>query len=128
MPGDVFRPGGVTYLHIPAPDARRLASFYEDVFGWSIRDGDGDSPAFEDGTGGADGQLIGHFMPGLPVSGEAGVIPYVYVDSVDETLARVTDKGGRVLREPYPEGTLWVATVFDPAGNVVGVWQNGPRT
>jgi uncharacterized protein len=128
MPGDVFRPGGVTYLRIPAPapDTGRLASFYKDVFGWKVRDDE--SPAFEDGRAGADGQVIGHFMADLPVAGEAGVIPYIYVDSIDETLALVEASGGRLLAEPYPEGTLWVATVFDPAGNVVGVWQNGPRT
>jgi hypothetical protein len=31
------------------------------------------------------------------------------------------------VTEPYPEGDLWVALVRDPAGNVVGVWQHGPR-
>jgi hypothetical protein len=28
-------------------------------------------------------------MPDLPVAGEAGVIPYVYVQDIDEALARV---------------------------------------
>jgi hypothetical protein len=26
-----------------------------------------------------------------------------------------------------PEGTLSIATIRDPAGNVIGVWQDGPR-
>jgi predicted enzyme related to lactoylglutathione lyase len=34
---------------------------------------------------------------------------------------------GEIAREPYPEGDLWVATFRDPAGNEVGVWQQGPR-
>jgi predicted enzyme related to lactoylglutathione lyase len=25
------------------------------------------------------------------------------------------------------EGDLWVATVRDPAGNLIGLWQEGPR-
>jgi hypothetical protein len=29
---------------------------------------------------------------------------------------------------PYPEGDLWVAAFRDPVGNVVGVWQTGPRS
>jgi len=32
-----------------------------------------------------------------------------------------------VVKEPYREGDVWVATVFDPAGNVIGIWQFAPR-
>ena len=64
----VFRPGDVSYLRIAAPDPARSAAFYSAVFGWKIRK---DSTAFEDGTG----HLIGHFMPDLPVAGEAGSFP-----------------------------------------------------
>jgi len=35
--------------------------------------------------------------------------------------------GGEVVRAPYQEGNLWVATFRDPAGNVVGLWQEGER-
>jgi predicted enzyme related to lactoylglutathione lyase len=116
----VFRPGDVSYLRIAAPDPARSASFYSAAFGWTIRP---DSTAFADGTG----HVIGHFMPDLPVAGEAGVVPYVYVPDIDETLARVRDAGGEVTRPPYPEGDLWVAMTRDPAGNAIGVWQHGPR-
>jgi uncharacterized protein len=116
----VFRPGGVSYLRIAAPDPARSAAFYNAVFGWKIRK---DSTAFEDGTG----HIIGHFMPDLPVAGEAGVIPYVYVQNIDEALARVPGGGGEVTTKPYAEGDLWVAMTRDPAGNAIGVWQHGPR-
>jgi len=117
----VFRPGGVSYLRIPAPDAAASASFYHAVFGWRIRK---DSAGFEDATG----HVIGHFMTDLPVAGEAGVVPYIYVRDIDETLAKVTEAGGTVSTGPYPEGDLWVAMTRDPAGNAIGVWQQGPRT
>jgi len=116
----VFRPGDVSYLRIAAPDPARSASFYSAAFGWTIRPG---STAFADGTG----HLIGHFMPDLPVAGEAGVVPYVYVPDIDETLGRVREAGGEVTTPPYPEGDLWVAMTRDPAGNAIGVWQQGPR-
>jgi predicted enzyme related to lactoylglutathione lyase len=118
----VFRVGGVSYLRIPAEDPRGSAAFYEAVFGWSVR-GDRDEPSFEDGTG----HVIGHFVVDLPVAGEAGVRPYIYVERVDETLERVVAHGGEVVAEPYPEGDLWVGTFRDPPGNVLGVWQQGPR-
>jgi predicted enzyme related to lactoylglutathione lyase len=116
----VFRPGDVSYLRIAAPDPARSAAFYNAVFGWKIRK---DSTAFADGTG----HVIGHFMADLPVAGEAGVIPYVYVQDIDEALSRVPGAGGEVTTKPYPEGDLWVAMTRDPAGNAIGVWQHGPR-
>jgi predicted enzyme related to lactoylglutathione lyase len=118
----VFRVGGVSYLRIPAEDTRRSAAFYEAVFGWGLS-GDPERPSFEDGTG----HVIGHFSTDLPVAGEAGIRPYVFVEDVDETLERVAANGGAVATAPYPEGDLWVATFRDPPGNVVGAWQQGPR-
>jgi uncharacterized protein len=64
-------------------------------------------------------------MADLPVAGEAGVLPYVFVEPVDETLEKVVAQGGEVVTPPYPEGDLRVATFRDPAGNVIGVWQQG---
>jgi uncharacterized protein len=117
----VFRPGDVSYLRIAAPDPARSAAFYSAVFGWKIRK---NSTVFEDATG----HIIGHFMADLPVAGEAGVVPYVYVRDIDEALGRVPDSGGEVTTKPYPEGDLWVAMTRDPAGNAIGVWQHGPRS
>jgi hypothetical protein len=107
---------------IPAEVASRSAAFYEAVFGWSLR-GDPDDPSFEDDTG----HVIGHFMADLPVAGEAGVLPYIFVDGVDKALDKVVAHGGEVVTAPYPEGDLWVTTFRDPPGNVLGVWQQGPR-
>lgn len=76
-------------------------------------------PSFEDGTG----HVIGHFVADLPVAGEAGFRPYIYVENVDETLEKVVAGGGRVATAPYPEGDLTVATFQDPAGNELGIWQ-----
>jgi predicted enzyme related to lactoylglutathione lyase len=118
----VFRADSVSYLRIPAEDPQRAAGFYEAVFGWRVRTERGD-PAFTDGSG----HVIGHFVTDLEVSGEAGVRPYVFVESVDETLAAVSVRGGEVVTQPYAEGDLRVATFRDPEGNVIGVWQTGPQ-
>jgi uncharacterized protein len=119
----VFRRAGISYLRIPASDPRLTAAFYESVFGWKV-DLDRPDPSFEDGTG----HVIGHFVSDHASAGEAGVRPYVYVESVDDTLGKVTAHGGAVVTAPYPEGDLWVATFRDPAGNVLGAWQRGPRS
>jgi uncharacterized protein len=116
----VFRPGDVSYVRIAAPDPALAAEFYTAAFGWKVRPG---ATSFEDGTG----HVIGHFMADLPVAGEAGVVPYIYVQDIDDALRKVRRAGGTVTREPYPEGDLWVAMTADPAGNAIGVWQHGPR-
>jgi uncharacterized protein len=120
--GTVARPGGVSYLRIPARDVARSAEFYRAVFGWRLR-GRPDAPSFSDGTG----HVIGHWRTDLPVAGEAGVLPYVYVTSLEDTLRAAADHGAELVTPPYPEGTLSIATIRDPAGNVIGVWQDGPR-
>jgi len=85
------------------------------------RRNDRDDHTFEDGTG----HVIGHVVSDLPVAGEAGLRPYVFVEGIDETLERVAGQGGEVVTPPYPEGDLWVATFRDPAGNVLWIWQRG---
>ena len=116
-----FRPGGLTYMQIPATDADASASFYEAVFGWSVRGRGTSHVGFSDTTGNVAGAFIADIAP----SRAPGVLPYVYVDSVDAALERIAAHGGAVVREPYPEGDLRVATFRDPAGNVIGLWQ-GP--
>ena len=117
------RTGGISYLHIPAVDVRRSAAFYGAALGWTIHNADTDRPGFEDGGG----YVGGAFVTYQAVSREPGFLFYVYVDRLDEAVERVAAAGGEVVRAPYPEGNLWIATFRDPAGNVVGLWQEGPR-
>ena len=113
----VARPGGVSYLAIPAQDVARSAQFYQAVFRWDLR-GDPDQPSFSDGTG----HVIGHWRTGLETAGEAGIRPYVYVTDLPAALQRAREQGADVITETYPEGGLQIAVIRDPAGNAVGIW------
>ncbi len=117
------RPGGLSYLHMPTVDVHQSAAFYEQVFGWKIRGRDTDHPSFADGTG----HVSGAWVTDQAISREPGLLPYIYVDRIDDTLEQVEALGGEVVKAPYPEGNLWVATFRDPAGNVIGLWQEGSR-
>jgi predicted enzyme related to lactoylglutathione lyase len=66
-------------------------------------------------------------VTGRAITSDPGILPYIYVVDIDEIRERIEAHGGRVVLAPYPEGDLWVATFSDPAGNVLGVWQQGPR-
>jgi predicted enzyme related to lactoylglutathione lyase len=118
----VFRTASVSYLRIPAPDPPVAAEFYRQVFGWTV-EARQSSMAFEDGSG----HVIGHFVSDRDVVGDAGIIPYIYVDDLEATLEAVLAGGGQLAREPHGEGDLRVATIRDVAGNVVGIWEHvGP--
>jgi predicted enzyme related to lactoylglutathione lyase len=114
----VGRIAGISYVHIPARDVAVSAGFYRDVFGWQLH-GPPDGPAFSDGTG----HVIGRWVTDQAVAGADGLRAYIYVADVEDTLEAVTTHGGQVVTPPYPEGTLRVALFSDPAGNVLGIWQ-----
>jgi predicted enzyme related to lactoylglutathione lyase len=53
-------------------------------------------------------------------------LPYIYVDHINDAVEQARACGGEIVKATYPEGDLLVATVRDPAGNVIGLWQQGP--
>ncbi len=117
------RPGAISYLQIPAPDPARSADFYGAVFGWRVHDAEGERPSFDT----PDGQLSGAWIRGLPPASTGGLLPYIYVDRMEETVAAIVDRGGRLESPPEPEGMLSVATFRDPAGNLLGLWHDTTR-
>ena len=119
----MFGHGRLSYVQIPALDVRASARFYERVFDWKSRGDGANHLSFTDATG----DMIGAWVTGRAISREPGVLPYIYVHGIDAVLERVTASGGAIVKLSYSEGELWVAIFSDPAGNVLGVWQLGPR-
>jgi len=117
------RHGHVSYLEIPAADLELSAHFYEAVFGWTIHRRGPEKISFEDNSG----DLIGRWQTGRHISREPGLVPYIYVNSIDEIVERISANCGEIVKPPYVEGDLWVAVFRDLAGNMMGIWQAGPR-
>lgn len=116
-------PGAITYLHIPAVDVRRSAAFYRAVFGWQVNNPDSDRPSFDTPNGQLSGAWVSdHLVPSAP-----GLLPYIYVDHIEDTVARILAHGGEIVTSPFPEGLLTVATFRDPAGNHLGLWHDTTR-
>ena len=113
------RHGGLSYLEIPTVDAERSADFYGQVLGWGVDRRETGDPRFEDATG----HLIGRWVTNRAISRDPGLLAYFHVDRIHDAVGRVVAHGGEVVKAPYPEGNLWVATVRDPAGNMIGLWQ-----
>src|ERR1700722_1443141 len=115
----LVRNGGLSYLEIPAIDARLSAAFYANVLGWNVSGPESDVPKFSDQTT----HLIGRWITGRAISREPGFLPYFYVDRIRDAVSRVAAAGGETIKSPYAEGGLLIATIRDPAGNVIGLWQ-----
>ena len=119
----LFEHGRVSYIQLPATNVRGSADFYASVFGWEVGSGDNEHLSFSDATRG----MIGAWVTERVSSQEAGVLPYIYVHGIDVVLEKIRSRGGEIVKPPYAEGDLWVATFRDPGGNVIGIWQQGPR-
>ena len=115
----------VCYLQIPAVDPHQSAAFYEKVFGWNIRHRDSGHPSFDD----AAGQVSGGFFAGRPPSREPGLIVSIWVDDIDATLRQVVANGGKFIESPHPDSpgsVCLIANFYDPAGNIIGLYQEPP--
>jgi predicted enzyme related to lactoylglutathione lyase len=111
--------GKICYVEIPALDPRRSAEFYAAVFGWSMRRrGDG-ATAFDD----AAGEVSGSFVTGPAPQAEPGLMLYVMVADAAATLERVVAHGGAIVQPVHPDAPEVVARFRDPAGNLLGIYQ-----
>ncbi len=113
------------YLEIPAVNLSQSVTFYEKVFGWNIRKRDTLRPSFDDATG----YISGAWVTGRDISRVAGLLPYIWVDDIRNTLAQVEACGGQVVESQHldsPGGEL-IATFRDPAGNLMGLYQEKQR-
>jgi uncharacterized protein len=112
--------GKICYIEIPALDIRRSAEFYQQAFGWKIRQrGDG-STAFDDAVG----EVSGTWVLGRPPAGTPGFMIYIMVDSVAATLAEALAHGAELAQPIGMDAPEITARFRDPAGNVIGLYQH----
>jgi predicted enzyme related to lactoylglutathione lyase len=116
--GPTLGNGKICYVEMPAVDAAASAAFYETVFEWRIRRrGDGEI-AFDDAVG----QVSGTWVQGRPPAKE-GLRIYIMVRSVAQALDAVVANGGGIVLPQTSYGAEIVASFSDPAGNVLGLYQ-----
>ena len=108
--------GKICYVEIPAVDVNVSVRFYQQVFGWQVRQrGDG-SIAFDDTVG----EVSGTWVTGRRPSGEPGILIYIMVEVLPATAAVVAN-GGKI--EPIMDAPEITRAIRDPAGNVFGLYQ-----
>jgi uncharacterized protein len=122
---DRYIPGVPCWVDTTQPDPDAAVAFYGGVFGWEFED---TMPPGSPGKyymariSGEDVAGVGSQMEGAPPTAVWNT--YVWVESADETAAKVRAAGGRVLAEPFDVGDAGRMAVFaDPEGAAFCVWQ-----
>jgi predicted enzyme related to lactoylglutathione lyase len=115
--------GKLCYLEIPAIDVQQSADFYSKVFGWRLRKrGDGHT-AFDDAVG----EVSGTWVVGRKPSAEPGLLFYIMVDSVAAAVDAVVAQGCVIVQPIGADAPEITARFRDPAGNVIGLYQEPNR-
>jgi uncharacterized protein len=114
-----FRTGKICYIEIPATNIKQSAEFYRRALGWGIRErGDG-STAFDDTVN----EVSGTWVLGRAPMTEAGLMVYVMVADAARAIDGVRAAGGEIVRPVDPGSHEVWAWFRDPAGNIMGIYQ-----
>lgn len=108
----------INYVEYPARDLEATASFFAAAFGWTFTYYGPDYMAFS--GQGLDG---GFFRAELAASSAQGSALIVfYSQRLEETLAKVTAAGGKIVKPifDFPGGRRFHFT--EPSGNEFAVW------
>jgi len=118
--------GTLVHFEIPATDPAKISSFYSQLFGWKFNKWEGGSMDYwlishKDATS-PDDTMGGLFKRNNP---QEQFLNYVLVKSVDDSLAKATDLGAKVLMAKQEIPNMgWFAVLADPDGNTFALYQS----
>lgn len=112
--------GKICYIEIPSIDVQLSATFYKDIFNWNIRKRNDDSIAFDDGVN----EVSGTWVTGRKTITEQGLMIYIMVDSVADTINAIIAHGGQLVQPIGMDEPEITAKFTDPSGNVFGLYQH----
>jgi predicted enzyme related to lactoylglutathione lyase len=119
-----FSPGAPCWVDLMTTDQDRAATFYGELFGWTVDDPGPDYGGYKNFR--SDGEMVAGFMtsqdPGMPDVWSV----YLTTPDAEGTAAAAKDHGGDVMVPPMPVMQLGTMAVFtDAGGAAVGAWQPG---
>ncbi len=118
-PSPTYRTGKICYIEIPATDISKSAQFYQQVFGWHIRQHNDGSTAFDDTTGAVSGTWVSGRQP----SNGPSLLVYIMVASAAAIIETIVAAGGEIVQPVNPDEHEVYALFRDPAGNILGIYQ-----
>jgi predicted enzyme related to lactoylglutathione lyase len=111
--------GKICYVEMPATDVVRSIEFYQKMFGWNVRRRGNGQAAFDDGVG----EVSGTWVTNRSASAEPGLLLYIMVDSVAETIEAIVAHGGEIVQPIGLDAPEITARFRDPGGNIIGLYQ-----
>ena len=122
---DGYIEGVPCWIDTSQPDPAAAAEFYGSLFGWELEDvmpPDAGGQYFMARIRGLDVGAVGSIPEGAPQVATWNT--YIWVDSADETAAKVREAGGNVVMEPFDVMDAGrMAVVTDPEGAMFMLWQ-----
>ncbi|KAK4164110.1 hypothetical protein QBC43DRAFT_318732 [Cladorrhinum sp. PSN259] len=140
--------GQMCWVEIPCTDLSRVIAFYRNVLSWEIADPgspEGSIPAMNPGNEALHSFKTGHLHGAFvkmadesyvanvaddAVPFKSSVLAYYAADSIDETLKKVEQFGGRVHvpKTKILDGSMgWFARFVDSEGNLQGIWAKNDK-
>jgi predicted enzyme related to lactoylglutathione lyase len=122
---DGYIPGVPCWVDTSQPNPRAAVDFYHGLFGWEFENtmpADAGGEYFLGKLHGDEVAAVGSIPDGAPPMAMWNT--YIWVDSADDTAAKVREAGGRVLMEPFDvmdAGRMAMCT--DPEGASFCFWQ-----
>ncbi len=115
-----FANGKICYMEIPALDVQQSSKFYENVFGWKIREDNGGNITFDDTVG----QVSGMWVLDREPTTKPGILISIMVYSVSDTLKLIVENKGKVVQNPDENASEVIGRFVDPAGNLFCLYQD----
>ncbi len=119
----------IIHFEIPATDVEKLKRFYAGLFGWKIAKYPGPMEYWMIQTVPVDekGMLLRSGVNGgmyKKQQAEQKPVNYISVDSIDESIEKVTKLGGKIISPKQEVPNVgWIATAVDPEGNQIALLQ-----
>jgi hypothetical protein len=112
-------PNPFAHVELSTDDVKKAKKFYSAVFAWKLNEMPAMSYTLIDVSGGTGGGMQKKNMPEQPTAW----LPYVQVDDVKATMAKVIKAGGTAMLEYQEIGDMGSIGIFtDPQGAALGLW------
>jgi predicted enzyme related to lactoylglutathione lyase len=106
----------IDYIEFAVSDVAAAKRFYEAAFGWAFNDYGPDYAGIK-----GDGREVGGLRKDASVR-PGGPLVILYSKALEDTVAKVKEAGGRIVKAPYsfPGGRRFHFS--DPSGNELAAW------
>ena len=112
-------PNPFAHIELSTDDLKKAKKFYQGVFAWKLSEMPAMAYTMIDVGGGVGGGMQKKQMPEQPTTW----LPYVQVDDVEFTMAKVVKAGGTAMLAYQEIGDMGAIGIFqDPQGATLGLW------